>query len=330
MTDVTILVAAYNAVATLPQCLDSLCRQTLRDIQIICIDDCSTDSTLSLLKQRAAQDPRITVLQTPVNSGHAVARNLGLRHAQAPLVVMVDADDWLSDDCLEQAVEVFRQHPQTDSVVLRLMQYYETEDRKEDFGLPAELLDGAAISGELAFRLSMDRWRLHGLYLIRTALHQRYPLDTSTRLYSDDNTYRLMYLHCREVRACGGIYYYRKHAASQTISFNFLRFDFMEANLSMKLSMKKENVPADIMRHYEVSRWMTFIRCYRLYLEHEEELTDQQKAELAERFRTILHTFRPSQLSWQCRWKPGYWLTFSPRLFDLQQRTFMKLKRLKN
>lgn len=326
MTDVTILVAAYNAVATLPQCLDSLCRQTLRDIQIICIDDCSTDETLSLLRHRAVMDPRIEVLQTPVNSGQAVARNIALPHVSAPLVCMVDADDWLSDDALERAVEVFREHPQTDCCVFRLMQHFEADGHEEDFGLPAELALGEALTGQKAFELCLDGWQLHGLYVTRTDLHRQIPFDTTTRLYSDDNTSRLHYFHSREVRACAGVYYYRKHAASMTLSFNFRRFDYMEANLSLKLALKKENVPATLMRRFETSRWMTFIGCYRLFLEHEKELTRAQKAELAERFRTILHTFRPSQLPWRCRWKPGYWLTFSPRLFDLQQRTFMKLK----
>ena len=326
MTQVSILVAAYNAVETLPQCLDSLCRQTLRDIQILCIDDCSTDDTLSLLRHRAVMDPRIEVLQTPVNSGQAVARNLALPHVSAPLVCMVDADDWLSDDALERAVEVFKKHPLTDCCAFRLMQHFESDGREEDFGLPAQLAFGEALTGSEAFELCLDGWQLHGLYVTRTELHRQIPFDTSTRLYSDDNTSRLHYLHSREVRACAGVYYYRKHAASMTLSFNFRRFDYMEASLSLLLALKRKHVATELIRRYETHRWRIFIGCYRLYLSHIHELTAEQQTELKARFATILHTFRPSRLPRRARWKPGYWLTVSQRLFDLQQRAYLTLK----
>ena len=325
MPEVAILVAAYNAAATLPRTLDSLCGQTYRDIQVICIDDCSTDTTLSILQQRAAQDSRIKVLQTPVNSGQAVARNLALKHVAAPLVGMVDADDWLSPDALELAVNVFREHPQTDCCVLRLVNHDAATGHESDYGMPEALCRGKAVTGRQAFEWCLDGWRLHGLYITRTELHRRYPFDDTCRLYSDDNASRLHYLHSREVRACTGTYFYYRHPASMTdmSHFSLHHFDIMEANLSLKLTLKKEEIARSILRRYEVSRWMTFIACYRLYLSHEEELTEQQKAELAERFRTILHTFRPSQLPLRCRWKPGYQLTISFRLFDWQQRFYI-------
>ena len=60
MSRVTVLVAAYNAGKYIRECLDSLIGQTLKDISIVCIDDASTDSTLSILKEYAAADERIT------------------------------------------------------------------------------------------------------------------------------------------------------------------------------------------------------------------------------------------------------------------------------
>ena len=60
---VTILVAAYNAQTYLTQCLDSLVRQTLREIQIVCIDDASTDGTWRIMKRYADADPRFVLLR---------------------------------------------------------------------------------------------------------------------------------------------------------------------------------------------------------------------------------------------------------------------------
>ena len=325
MPQVAVLIAAYNAEATLPKCLDSLCHQTLKDIEILCVDDCSTDDTYNLLKIRASQDGRIRVFRTPENSGQAVARNLALEHVTAPFTCMVDADDWLSLNALESAFEVIRQYPMTDCVIFHLMQTFE-DGRGEEYILPSQLLFGESVTGQEAFLQSIDQWKLHGLYLTRTALYKRFPFDTTTRLYSDDNTTHYHYYYSREVRACDGIYYYRKHAASMTMSFNLRRFDFMEANLSMRRWMQEQGVAADIIRRYEVSRWMTFIACYRLYLIHRDELTDEQKTALKQRFKAILHSFSASELPRSARWKPGYQLTGKLNIFDLQQRLYMRVR----
>ena len=324
MTQVSVLVAAYNAAATLPRCLDSLCAQTLHDIEVLCVDDCSTDDTYDLIRTYAECDSRIRSLRTPVNSGQAVARNMALTFAHGTYVCMVDADDWLSADCLEQAVEVFLRHPETDCVPFRLTEVFE-DGTERDYGLPQTLQDGGVMSGPEAFEACLDGWQLHGLYLTRTSLHKQIPFDTATRLYSDDNTSRLHYLHSREVRACTGIYYYRKHAASMTTGFNLHRFDFMEANLSLRQALLKEGIASEIMARFEGSRWMTFIACYRLFLQHESDLTDEDRVSLQARFQTILGTFSGKSLPLKYRWRPGYWRLSDIRLFDAQQRFYRRL-----
>ncbi|MBQ4524579.1 MAG: glycosyltransferase family 2 protein, partial [Bacteroidaceae bacterium] len=74
---VSVLVAVYNAEKYLPACLDSLVGQTHRDIQIICIDDASTDASWQILEEYAAKDSRIVLLQQAENRGIADTRNRG-------------------------------------------------------------------------------------------------------------------------------------------------------------------------------------------------------------------------------------------------------------
>ena len=62
MAEVTVLVAVYNAAAFLPRCLDSLTGQSMSDIQIVCIDDASTDGSLQVLSDYARRDPRVRVV----------------------------------------------------------------------------------------------------------------------------------------------------------------------------------------------------------------------------------------------------------------------------
>ncbi|MBQ7442890.1 MAG: glycosyltransferase family 2 protein [Bacteroidaceae bacterium] len=328
---VAILVAAYNAQATLDACLASLTGQTLRETEIICIDDCSTDATPDVLTRWAARDTRITLLRTPANSGQAVARNMGLERVSAPFVCMVDADDWLSADCLLTAYDVITRHPTTDTVAFSLILHYDDDGHETPYGLPGELAQGP-VSGLRAFELCLDNWQLHGYYLVRTELHRRLPYDTATRLYSDDNTTRLHYLHSRQVRAAGGRYYWRQHAASMTHSFNLRRFDFMEANLSLKASLKDYErthgaLPAATFPLLERHRWYIFLASYRMYFNHLHEIPREERPALRRRLRAVLATFSRRELPPDCRRRPGYWLIPHPTLFHLQQWLFTTARR---
>ncbi|MEE8717577.1 MAG: glycosyltransferase [Coriobacteriales bacterium] len=94
---VSVVMPVYNAARFLPQRLDSLIGQTLRDIEIICVDDGSTDESLSILRAYAARDPRVRVVTQP-NSGPARARNRGLELARGQYLTSMDADDYCDLD----------------------------------------------------------------------------------------------------------------------------------------------------------------------------------------------------------------------------------------
>jgi len=92
----------YNVENYLRQCLDSVINQTLRDIEIICIDDQSTDGSLGILKDYAAIDPRIRII-TQKNAGAGAARNTGLKVAKGEYLSFLDSDDFFELDMLEKA-----------------------------------------------------------------------------------------------------------------------------------------------------------------------------------------------------------------------------------
>lgn len=94
----TVIIPAYNAEKYLPQCLDSVIGQTLKDIEVICVDDGSTDGSASVLQAYTQKDSRISVL-TQGNSGQSAARNRALEKAKGAYVQFLDADDWLDPDC---------------------------------------------------------------------------------------------------------------------------------------------------------------------------------------------------------------------------------------
>ncbi|HMP73756.1 MAG TPA: glycosyltransferase [Kiritimatiellia bacterium] len=91
---VSILLPAYNREALIQRAIDSVTRQTFTDFELIIIDDASTDTTLQIARQAAANDPRIRVIQNlrPPH-GPGPARNAGLPHARAPWIAFLDSDD---------------------------------------------------------------------------------------------------------------------------------------------------------------------------------------------------------------------------------------------
>ena len=98
---VSVIIPVYNADPYLESCLQSVTSQTLSDIEIICIDDGSTDDSLKILQKFASEDPRITVLsQDNLHAG--VARNAGLTVAKGEYVHFLDADDWIAENTYEE------------------------------------------------------------------------------------------------------------------------------------------------------------------------------------------------------------------------------------
>lgn len=98
---ISIIVPIYNAANYLPACIESLLNQTEQDLQIILVDDGSTDNSLVIAQNYADKDKRIMVL-TQAHAGQSAARNNGLRHAQGEYIAFVDADDTIEPDWCKQ------------------------------------------------------------------------------------------------------------------------------------------------------------------------------------------------------------------------------------
>lgn len=92
---VSVIIPVYNVEPYLSSCLDSVCHQTLRDIEIICINDGSTDRSLDILQSYAERDSRIQVYSQE-NRGPGKARNAGIYRAHGEYIQFVDSDDMLA------------------------------------------------------------------------------------------------------------------------------------------------------------------------------------------------------------------------------------------
>ncbi len=96
-TKISLIICAYNSAEFLPECLDSCLNQTLKEIEIICVDDGSTDNTLKILQEYEKKDDRIKVIHQE-NQGLSISRNKAMEIATGEYVQFVDADDWIETD----------------------------------------------------------------------------------------------------------------------------------------------------------------------------------------------------------------------------------------
>lgn len=110
MAVISILVPIYNVEMYLEECLSSICTQTLKDIEIICIDDGSTDTSGKIADRFAANDQRVKVIHKE-NTGYGHSMNVGLDAATGEYIGIVESDDWILEDMMQtlyEAAEVYQ------------------------------------------------------------------------------------------------------------------------------------------------------------------------------------------------------------------------------
>lgn len=98
MPKVSVIIPVFNVESYLAECLDSVIGQSFYDMEIICIDDCSTDNSLNILMAYAHRDSRVIILRNDCNRGLAFTRNVGLERASGDYILFVDSDDYIVKD----------------------------------------------------------------------------------------------------------------------------------------------------------------------------------------------------------------------------------------
>lgn len=100
---ISIVVPVYKVEEYLDRCLNSICKQTYRHLEIICVDDGSPDRSIDILRDYAARDGRIKIIRQ-ANGGLSAARNSGLAVAKGEWITFVDSDDWIEESAYEECV----------------------------------------------------------------------------------------------------------------------------------------------------------------------------------------------------------------------------------
>lgn len=151
MPKVSVVIPVYNVEAYLAECLDSVVRQTHQDMEIICIDDASTDHSMDILQEFACKDERVIILQNTRNQRQAYARNRGLDKASGEYVLFVDSDDFIDQDLVAKTLSV------ADGVDVVCFDYKKVDSVWFGKDEHLFLMDEGRYSAQDYFRQSVDR-----------------------------------------------------------------------------------------------------------------------------------------------------------------------------
>lgn len=125
----SVIVPVYNVEMTLDRCMKSIVNQTYRNLEIILIDDGSTDGSRKLCKEWCRRDTRVILKSKKQNEGLAEARNTGMRMCHGEYIAFVDSDDYLEGDAYEQMISVMK-HDGSDMVVCNFWNCKENAKKK--------------------------------------------------------------------------------------------------------------------------------------------------------------------------------------------------------
>lgn len=128
MVKVSVIIPVYNTEKYLRECLDSVTGQSLKDIEIICINDGSTDNSLEILKEYEKLDDRITVISQE-NSGLSITRNNGIKLANGKYIYFIDSDDYLEVTALEELFNI-SEEKNLDLLIFKLINFDDGNDKK--------------------------------------------------------------------------------------------------------------------------------------------------------------------------------------------------------
>ncbi|MDO5553870.1 MAG: glycosyltransferase [Planctomycetia bacterium] len=123
---ISVIVPVYNVAEWLEECLDSILNQTFQDLEVICVNDGSTDNSPDILKEYAAKDSRITIIHQE-NKGLSEARNTGMKVAKGDYILFVDSDDYIAVNLCELAI----QNADSTGADMIMFEYYTIDNGKK-------------------------------------------------------------------------------------------------------------------------------------------------------------------------------------------------------
>ena len=127
---ISIIIPIYNVEKYLRECLDSCINQTLKDIEIVCIDDASPDNSIKIIEEYQAKDSRIKIFRHEINKNLGAARNTGLQAATGEYVWFVDSDDYIDTKACQILYDAIKEFD-VDVLCFSALKFFDTNNGRE-------------------------------------------------------------------------------------------------------------------------------------------------------------------------------------------------------
>lgn len=247
--NVTIIVPIYNSSQYLNRCIDSLINQSYKNIQMILIDDNSSDDSLSLITDYGNRYSNIFWYHNEQQQGASKTRNWGLEKANTEYVGFLDSDDWLDLNCIDKAVSTMSNDSSIDIAVWEI----KTAQKFHKTAFRYRYEKNNVIDGSMALKLlshtSENEYFLSpllGAKLFRRSLLNKYQIFFPDTMYEDDFFSFLAFTYAKKVSLivdCS-LYYYQ-HSSSLTHHFTKKNIDdFYETFSSLYILIRNSNSSA--------------------------------------------------------------------------------------
>ncbi len=260
MIDLTVIIPIYNVENYIESCLNSVLIQTLKNIEIICINDASTDASLEILNSFAKKDKRIKIINNLLNKGVGIARQDGLTNARGLYVAFIDADDYISEEYLEDLYYTARIYNADIAFTSNIYTVKETINKKtnEIKHIIKPYYHNRVIKWMNDFRNKKGNW-YEGI--------SRFDFDTPKKENSKEyplvlmwnKVFRLQFIKenqllSQNLKVASDVdFFYKALALSPKIAYNHKAiYYYLQRKSSITYNVKtKDEIPSDILKVFE-------------------------------------------------------------------------------
>lgn len=221
---VSIIIPIYNVENYLKQCLDSVINQTLKEIEIICVEDCSTDNSLSILEEYAKSDSRIKAIKNEINKGLATVRNIAMAEATGEYIAFLDSDDYVDLSTYEKAYNLAKEND-LDCVLFKTStvddKTGEIKDNLDYFALkPFEGFEKSVFNNKDTVDFTCNICVQVGSKLLRKEFLQKHNITFPDGLiFEDEPFFYNFYLNAEKISFLDeNLYYYRVNREDSIIA----------------------------------------------------------------------------------------------------------------
>lgn len=217
MNKVSVVVPGYNVEDYIRECLDSVLGQTLKEIEVVCVNDGSVDGTSQIMHEYEKKDSRVVVVDKP-NGGLSSARNAGIKKASGEYLLFLDSDDYLSENALELLYETAIKD-RLEDVLYGAESFYESEALREQFSSYETYYDkkktyDRVYSGRELYRLQLENKDFKPsacLQLVKSSLLKEQGILFYEGILHEDHLFTMQVLnHAKKVRCIEDRLYKRR------------------------------------------------------------------------------------------------------------------------